>query len=189
MLSELKAGRFTGAKCSTHWRLPASERWRERRPRAQCISAASPGGDARNGLGGGLSGRAVGLRIGFLTDLHRSQTVSHEMAERAVRRCLPSNPTSSSSAATTSPRAIVATSARGRSARAADRAARRLRRPGQPRRRSGHAGGAGIARHHDAAGCADRSHRSRGNARPCGIRYWTRKSATSHAWFAAHRPT
>ena len=32
------------------------------------------------------------MRIGFLTDLHRSQTVSHEMADRAVRAVLAETP-------------------------------------------------------------------------------------------------
>ena len=36
----------------------------------------------------GLAAALSGLRIGFLTDLHRSQTVSHEMAESAVRALL-----------------------------------------------------------------------------------------------------
>ena len=41
-----------------------------------------------SGLAGGLSG----LRIGLLTDLHRSQAVSHEMADAAVRALLAEHP-------------------------------------------------------------------------------------------------
>ena len=33
----------------------------------------------------GLPAALAGLRIGFLTDVHRSQTVSHEMVDAAVR--------------------------------------------------------------------------------------------------------
>ncbi len=33
----------------------------------------------------GLPPALAGLRIGFLTDLHRSDTVSHDMIDRAVR--------------------------------------------------------------------------------------------------------
>ena len=40
----------------------------------------------------GLSDALSGLRIGFLTDLHRSQTVSHEFVERAVRLTLDERP-------------------------------------------------------------------------------------------------
>jgi predicted MPP superfamily phosphohydrolase len=36
----------------------------------------------------GLTPPLSGLKIGFLTDLHRSQAVSHEMADRAVRAVL-----------------------------------------------------------------------------------------------------
>ena len=40
----------------------------------------------------GLAPALSGLRIGFLTDLHRSQSVSHEMADRAVRAVLAETP-------------------------------------------------------------------------------------------------
>ncbi len=40
----------------------------------------------------GLAPALSGLRIGFLTDLHRSQAVSHEMADRAVRAVLAETP-------------------------------------------------------------------------------------------------
>lgn len=40
----------------------------------------------------GLSSGLAGLRIGLLSDLHRSETVSHEMADRAVRLLLGENP-------------------------------------------------------------------------------------------------
>jgi predicted MPP superfamily phosphohydrolase len=41
---------------------------------------------------GGLSPALSGLRVGFLTDLHRSQAVSHEMADSAVRALLAERP-------------------------------------------------------------------------------------------------
>ena len=40
----------------------------------------------------GLSDALSGLRIGFLTDLHRSQTVAHELVERAARLVLDERP-------------------------------------------------------------------------------------------------
>jgi predicted MPP superfamily phosphohydrolase len=40
----------------------------------------------------GLASALSGLRIGFLTDLHRSQAVSHEMAANAVRSLLAEKP-------------------------------------------------------------------------------------------------
>jgi hypothetical protein len=40
----------------------------------------------------GLATALSGLRIGFLTDLHRSQAVSHDMAEGAVRTLLAEQP-------------------------------------------------------------------------------------------------
>jgi len=40
----------------------------------------------------GLSDALSGLRIGFLTDLHRSQTVAHEFVERAARLVLDERP-------------------------------------------------------------------------------------------------
>lgn len=40
----------------------------------------------------GLATALSGLRIGFLTDLHRSQAVSHEMADAAVRALLAEQP-------------------------------------------------------------------------------------------------
>ncbi|HEX2456493.1 MAG TPA: metallophosphoesterase [Vicinamibacterales bacterium] len=40
----------------------------------------------------GLSDALSGLRIGFLTDLHRSQTVAHEFVERAARLILNEQP-------------------------------------------------------------------------------------------------
>lgn len=40
----------------------------------------------------GLASALSGLRIGFLTDLHRSQTVSHEMAAAAVQALLAEQP-------------------------------------------------------------------------------------------------
>ena len=39
----------------------------------------------------GLAGALSGLRIGFLSDLHRSEMVSHEMADAAVRLLLAEN--------------------------------------------------------------------------------------------------
>ncbi|OFW09588.1 MAG: hypothetical protein A3H96_06665 [Acidobacteria bacterium RIFCSPLOWO2_02_FULL_67_36] len=40
----------------------------------------------------GLPSALDGLRVGFLTDFHRSQTVSHELIERAVRLTLAERP-------------------------------------------------------------------------------------------------
>ena len=40
----------------------------------------------------GLPSPLAGLRIGFITDLHRSQTVSHELVDRAVRMVLTEQP-------------------------------------------------------------------------------------------------
>ena len=40
----------------------------------------------------GLSDALAGLRIGFLTDIHRSQTVGYELIERAVRMTLDEKP-------------------------------------------------------------------------------------------------
>jgi uncharacterized protein len=40
----------------------------------------------------GLSPNLAGLRIGYLSDLHRSDTVSHELADRAVRLLLAEEP-------------------------------------------------------------------------------------------------
>ncbi|HEV3484969.1 MAG TPA: metallophosphoesterase [Vicinamibacterales bacterium] len=41
---------------------------------------------------GGLPAALNGLRIGFLTDIHRSQTVSHEMVDAAVRLLMEQTP-------------------------------------------------------------------------------------------------
>lgn len=41
---------------------------------------------------GGLPEALRGLRIGFLTDIHRSQTVSHEMVDAAVRMVMAEQP-------------------------------------------------------------------------------------------------
>jgi predicted MPP superfamily phosphohydrolase len=41
---------------------------------------------------GGLPEALRGLRIGFLTDIHRSQTVSHEMVDAAVRMLMAERP-------------------------------------------------------------------------------------------------
>src|SRR5262245_51919450 len=40
----------------------------------------------------GLPARLAGLRIGFITDLHRSDTVSHAMVDRAVQMVLAERP-------------------------------------------------------------------------------------------------
>src|SRR5262245_15069288 len=40
----------------------------------------------------GLPSPLSGLRIGFITDLHRSRTVSHEMVDRAVRMVIAERP-------------------------------------------------------------------------------------------------
>jgi predicted MPP superfamily phosphohydrolase len=92
MLSELKAGRFN------------------RREMLNALAAAGIGvvtGAADHGYVyqrrhlevtrekipvSGLSQGLSGLRIGFLTDLHRSQAVSHEMADAAVRALMAEQP-------------------------------------------------------------------------------------------------
>ena len=92
MLSELKAGRFN------------------RREMLNALAAAGIGvvtGAADHGYVyqrhhlevtrekiqvSGLSEALSGLRIGLLTDLHRSQAVSHEMADAAVRALLAEEP-------------------------------------------------------------------------------------------------
>ena len=125
----------------------------------------------------GLPHALAGLRIGFVTDLHRSDTVSHEMVDRAVRLVM------AEAARPDHPRrrlrdlgrsAVRATRRRG--ACAALGAPRRLRGAGQSRRRSRHAGGAdarnGIAVLRDA--------RTRLTIRGetldlAGIRFWTRR--------------
>ena len=43
----------------------------------------------------GLPPALGGLRIGFLTDFHRSETVSHEMVDRAVRMVMAEAPKAS----------------------------------------------------------------------------------------------
>src|SRR5688500_7043819 len=40
----------------------------------------------------GLPQALSGLRVGFVTDLHRSDTVSHEMVDRAVRLVMAETP-------------------------------------------------------------------------------------------------
>ena len=91
----------------------------------------------------GLPPALAGLRIGLLTDVHRSRWVSHEDVAHAVTALMAEQPGSHRPRRRLRHlgRPAVRRAVR-RSARAAVGAARRLRHPRQPRRRPRHAGGA-----------------------------------------------
>ena len=98
----------------------------------------------------------AGLRIGFLTDLHRSTTVSHQMIARAVDLVMAHQPDLIvvGRRLRDQPRSPVRP-ARGRGARRAVRSLRRLCRARQPRRREGNVGGLDRCGLRGAEGCAD----------------------------------
>ena len=116
----------------------------------------------------GLPEALRGLRIGFLTDIHRSQTVSHEMVTRAVDLLMAERPDLIVLGGdyVTLRRSPLRASGGG-GARAAVGAARRLRHSRQSRRRPGHAGGAGVEGLHRAEG---RAHAPHGPRRGDGLR-------------------
>src|SRR6266851_5263237 len=99
----------------------------------------------------GLPPALAGLRIGFITDVHRSGLVSHDDVAQAVSALTIERPDLvilGGDYVTWGDRQYVR-----RSSGAAVRAAWRVRHPRQPRRRSRHAGGAWKVRRADVEGC------------------------------------
>ena len=161
-------------------------RWARRRRRGARIPVRTPPdrGHAEELDVGGWPG-ARRLRIGFISDLHRSGTVSHEMS-RARSVLMGTSRTSSSSAATMSPITIAVS------------CSRRLKRwPG-----CGADGVYAVLGNHDderdmpaALGRgftvlrdARTQIRIRGEIVDiAGLRYWTRRMPTSRVWCAARR--
>ena len=130
----------------------------------------------------GLPDALRGLRVGFLTDIHRSQTVSHEAVAAAVQMVMAERPdliVLGGDYVTWRDRRLRR--ARGRGARAARGAARRHRGPRQPRRRPRHAGRAGRQGLHRAPDARTRL-TIRGEPMDfAGIRFWTYRRAGHRA--------